>query len=62
MVVRAGKVKEEDISEQVKAGKIQRTKKYNYLGITINEEGNLKGHIEDLNQKCETISKEIEII
>ena len=62
MVVRAGKVKEEDISEQVKAGKIQRTKKYKYLGITINEEGNLKGHLEDLNQKCETISREIEII
>ena len=33
-----------------------------YLGITINEEENLKGHIEELKQKCETISREIEII
>ena len=46
----------------MKAGKIQRTKKYKYLGITINEEGNLKGHIEELKQKCEAISREIEII
>ena len=62
MVVKTGKEKEEDISEQVKAGNIQRTKKYKYLGITINEEGNLKGHIEELKQKCEAISREIEII
>ena len=34
MEVRTGKEKEEDISEQVKAGKIQRTKKHKYLGIT----------------------------
>ena len=33
MVVKTDKVEEEDISEQVKAGNIQRTKKYKYLGI-----------------------------
>ena len=49
------------ISEQVKAGNIQRTKKYKYLGITINEEGNLKGHIEELKQKGGAISREMEI-
>ena len=49
------------ISEQVKAGNIQRTKKYKYLGITINEEGNLKGHIEELKQKRGAISREMEI-
>ena len=48
MVVKTGKEKEEDISEQVKADNIERTKKYKYLGITINEERNLKGHIEEL--------------
>ena len=32
--VRTGKEKEEDISEQVKAGKIQRAKKHKYVGIT----------------------------
>ena len=48
MVVQRSKQKEEDVSEQVKAGNIQRTNKYKYLGITINEEGNLKGHIEEI--------------
>ena len=62
MVVKTDKEKEEHISEQVKSGNIQRTKKYKYLGITINEEGNLKGYIEELKQKCEAISIETEII
>ena len=62
MVVKTGKEKEEDISEQVKADNIERTKKYKYLGITINEERNLKGHIEELKEKCEAINREIEII
>ena len=46
----------------MKAGCIQRTKKYKYLGITINEEGILKKHIEEMKQKCEAITREIEII
>ena len=58
MVVRIGKEKEENVSEQVKAGNIQTTKKSKYLGITINEEGNLKGHVEELKQACEAISRE----
>ena len=62
MIVRTSKEKEEDISEQMKAGKIQKTKKYKCLGITINEEGNLKWHIEELKQKGEAIIREIEII
>ena len=37
MVIKTGKEKEEDISEQMKAGNIQRTKKYKYLEVTINE-------------------------
>ena len=52
----------DDTSEQVKAGNIQGTKKCKYLGITINEEGNLKGCIGELEQTSEAISKEIEII
>ena len=47
MVVKIGKEKEEGISEQVKAENIQRTKKCKYLGITINEEGNLKGTLKN---------------
>ena len=37
MVVKTGKEKEEDISEQVKVGNIPGTKKCKYLGTTINE-------------------------
>ena len=62
MVVRTGKEKREDISEQVKTEKIQITKKYKYLGVTINEEGNLKGHIHELRQTCEPINRKIGII
>ena len=36
---------------------IQRTKKYKYLRVRINEEGNLKGHIEESKQKCETMCR-----
>ena len=41
---------EEDNSEQVKAGNIQKIKKCKDLGITINEEKNLKCRIEELKQ------------
>ena len=44
----------------MKAWNIQRSKKYKYLGITANEEENLKEHIEELKQKCEAISREVE--
>ena len=54
MVAKTSKEKE-DVSEQVKAGNIQRTKKYKYLGITINEERNLKGHIEEVKQKYKAV-------
>ena len=46
MVVRKGQVKEVDISEQLKAGNIQRSNKYKYFRITINDEENLKGTFE----------------
>ena len=36
--------------------------KYNYLGILIDEEGNLKGNIKKLKEKFETMSREVEII
>ena len=43
MVVKKGQEKEVDISEQLKAGNIQRSNKYKYFRITINDEENLKG-------------------
>ena len=45
----------------MKAGNIQGTKKYIYLGITLNREGNLKGDIEQLQQKCRVKSKLFEL-
>ena len=62
MVIRTGKEMEEDVSEQVKAGNIKKYKRSIYLGITVNEEENLKGDIEELKQKCEAISREAETI
>ena len=41
--VKKGQEKEVDISEQLKAGNIQRSNKYKYFRITINDEENLKG-------------------
>ena len=58
MVLKTGKEKEEDILEQVKAGNIQITKKYKYLEITIDEEGNLNRHTKELKQKCEAINRD----
>ena len=62
MVVKTGKEKEELLIEAVKAGNIEKSEKYKYLGITINQEGNLKDHIKYINGKCEAISREIEAI
>ena len=62
MIMKTGNEKEEIIEEKVKAGKVQRTDKYKYLGIEMNEEGNLNGHIEYLKRKGETVSREIEAI
>ena len=36
------------------------TKTYHYLGITINEEGNLAEHVKVIAKKIETISREID--
>ena len=40
--------------------KTSATKTYHYLGITINEEGNLAEHINVIAKKIETISREID--
>ena len=54
-VIQTGKKKEECTSEQVKAENIHKTKKYKYLGISINEGINLNEHNEEIKQKCEAI-------
>ena len=62
MVVKTGKERQEIVQEKVKSGAVQKTETYHYLGITINEEGNLEEHIKVIARKCETISREIDAI
>ena len=51
-VINTGKKPEEVIRERVKEGIVQETGIYKYLGIVINQSGNLKDHILELNRKC----------
>ena len=49
----------EEINETVKAGRIERTDKCKYLGITISTDGQLTEHIKELNTRCDIINREI---
>ena len=57
MIVKTGR--EEEIKETVKPGRIQRTDKCKYLGITILMDGHLTGHIKGLNTRCDIINREL---
>ena len=59
MVINTGKDPKEVIEERVKEGVVQETDICKYLGMAINKSGNLKGHILELNKKCEVINREI---
>ena len=59
MIVKTGIEKEEGINETVKAGRIQRTNKCKYLGMTISMDRQLTEHTKDLNTWCDIISREI---
>ena len=39
----------------MKAGRIQRTDKCKYIGITISKDGQLTEHIKELNSRCDII-------
>ena len=58
MIVKTGR-EEEEINETMKAGRIQRTDKCKYLGITISTDGQLTEHIKELNTRCDIINREI---
>ena len=45
------------VEENLKAKTVENIETYWYLGITINEEGNLEGHIKVMPKKCETVSR-----
>ena len=55
MIVKAGP--EEEINETVKAGRIQRTDKCEYLGMTISTDGQLTEHIKELNTRCDIMNR-----
>ena len=58
MIVKTGR-DDEEVNETVKAGRIQRTDKCKYLGITISTDGQLTEHIKELNTRCGIINREI---
>ena len=55
MIVTAGP--EEEINETIKAGRIQRTDKCEYLGMTISTDGQLTEHIKELNTRCDIMNR-----
>ena len=56
MIVKTGR-EEEEINETLKAGRIERTDKCKYLGMTISTDGQLTEHIKELNSRCKNRSK-----
>ena len=62
MIVKTGREEKEEINETVKAGRIQRTDKCKYLGVTISTDGQLTEHIKELNSRYDTINREISAI
>ena len=59
MIVKTGREQEEEINETVKAGKIRRTDKWKYLGMTMSTDWQLTEHTKELNTRFDIISREI---
>ena len=55
MIVKTGR-EEEKRNQTVKAGRIQRTDKCKYLGMTISTDGQLTEHIKEPNSRCDIIN------
>ena len=51
MVVHSGSEKAEVITEKVKQGVVEETEKYQYVGLFVNNKGNLSTHLEFLRGK-----------
>ena len=54
MVIPAGKEEIEEILEKIGQGTVERTDLYKYLGLLINEGGNLLSHIENKRKECQS--------
>ena len=51
MVVNTGREKEEEINEEVKAGKVTKTDEYKYVGFNVDTKGDCQHHIEKKSSK-----------
>ena len=51
MIIHNGKNNPEIIDEQVKQGSVEETKEYPYVGLWINQSGNLSSHLQCIEQK-----------
>ena len=61
MIFKTGR-KEEETSETVKPGRIQRTDKCKYLRMTISTDGQLTKHVKKINTTCDIINRELYVI
>ena len=54
-----GKGKKEEINEEVRSGRVKTVEKKDYMGIMLNESGNLMDHIEEIDRKAMNTYHEI---
>ena len=59
MIVKTGHANNQEIIEEVKAGKIERTMTQKYLGIIVNEKGELENHIKEKTKSATKILAQI---
>ena len=59
MVIKTGIEQPEAVEEKVKEGLVQETKEYKYVGLFVNEKGNLSTHLEFLRGKARICMKEL---
>ena len=59
MIVKTGHVNNQEITEEVKVGKIERTMTQKYLGIIVNEKGDLEDHIKEKTKSATKILAQI---
>ena len=55
MIVKTRHGNNQEITEEVEAGKIERTMTQKYLGITVNEKGDLEDHIKEKTRSATKI-------
>ena len=61
-MVRTGKEDITEITEEVEGGQIGRTKTHKYLGIRMNEKGDLENHLKQKAKLSTSLLAQIKII